>query len=160
MKRIKIDTRHLGDIWRMPCIRKAYKDDDGQTYIIFSDGRRHVRLTDGDAVTYDDKSGQWNVELTTASLRFNGRYPHTTQVRWFFKVVIIVYFWCTFTLSGGQQNFKLLIVFLIVLSLSFWMFMPICERQADTPLSGGDYVRVVTASGKRDGVKIQCRIFQ
>lgn len=81
MKRIKIDTRHLGDIWRLPCIQKAYKDDDGQTYIIFSDGRRNVRLTDGDAVTYDDKSGQWNVELTTTSLRFNGRYPHTTQVR-------------------------------------------------------------------------------
>lgn len=40
------------------------------------------------------------------------------------------------------------------------MFMPICERQADTPLSGGDYVRVVTASGKRDGAKIQCRILQ
>ena len=39
------------------------------------------------------------------------------------------------------------------------MFMPICERQADTPHSGGDYVRVVTASGKRDGAKIQCRIF-
>ena len=57
-------------------------------------------------------------------------------------------------------NFKLLIVFLIVLSLRFWMFMPICERQADTPNSGGDYVRVVTASGKRDGAKIQCRIFQ
>lgn len=40
------------------------------------------------------------------------------------------------------------------------MSMPICERQADTPLSGGDYVRVVTASGKRDGVNKQCRIFQ
>ena len=39
------------------------------------------------------------------------------------------------------------------------MFMPICERQADTPHSGGDYVRVVTASGKRDGAKIQCLIF-
>lgn len=81
MKRIKIDTRHLGDIWRLPCIRKAYKDDDGQTYIIFSDGRRNVRLTDCDAVTYDDKSGEWNVELTTTSLMFNGRYPHTTRIK-------------------------------------------------------------------------------
>jgi len=31
--------------------------------------------------TYDDKSGEWNVELTTTSLRFNGRYPHTTRVK-------------------------------------------------------------------------------
>lgn len=81
MKRIKIDTRHLGDIWSLPCIRKAYKDDNGQTYVIFSDERRNVRLADGDVVTYDDKSDGWNVELTTASLRFNGRYPYTTQVK-------------------------------------------------------------------------------
>ena len=40
------------------------------------------------------------------------------------------------------------------------MFMPICERQANTPLSGGDYVRVVTATGKRGWAEIQCRIFQ
>ena len=136
MKRIKIDTRHLGDIWRLQCIRKAYKDDDGQTYIIFSDGRRNVRLTDGDAVTYDDKRGEWNVELTTTSLRFNSRYPHTTQVRWFFKVVL-VYFWCTFTLSGGQQNFKLLIVFIIVLSLVFECFVCLWETGWHSPQRRG-----------------------
>ena len=62
--------------------------------------------------------------------------------------------------SAVGNKTSLLIVFLIVLSLRFGMFMPICERQADTAHSGGDYVRVVTASGKRDGAKIQCRIFQ
>lgn len=80
MKRIKIDTRHLGDLWRLPCIRRAYKDDEGRTFLVFHDGIRYVRLTDGDAVTYDEKSGQWNVELTTASMRFNGRFPYTTKI--------------------------------------------------------------------------------
>lgn len=80
MKRTKIDTRHITDLWRLPCIRKAYKDDGGRTYLVFHDGIRYVRLTDGDVVTFDEKIGEWNVELTTESMRFNGRYPHTTKV--------------------------------------------------------------------------------
>ena len=46
------------------------------------------------------------------------------------------------------------------IKFKFLNVLSVYERQADTPHSGGDYVRVVTATGKRDGVKIQCRIFQ
>ena len=46
------------------------------------------------------------------------------------------------------------------IKFKFLNVLSVCERQADTPHSGGDYVRVVTASGKRDGVNRQCRIFQ
>ena len=62
-------------------------------------------------------------------------------------------------LSGGQQNFIINCVFN---SIKFKVLnvLSVCERQANTPHSGGDYVRVVTASGKRGGVNKQCRIFQ
>ncbi len=70
----------MGDIWRLPCIQKAYKDDTGKTYFVFHDGIRYVRLTDGDVVTHDSETDEWNVELTTESYKFNGRYPYTTKI--------------------------------------------------------------------------------
>ena len=63
------------------------------------------------------------------------------------------------TTHSGGNIFKLNCVFNSI-KFKFLNVLSVCERQADTPLSGGDYVRVVTASGKRDEAKIQCRIFQ
>ena len=74
MKRIKIDTKHLGDIWRLPCITKAYKAE-GKTYLVFEQGAQRIRLTDGDCVVQAE-SGEWYTELTTESHRFNARIPN------------------------------------------------------------------------------------
>ena len=73
MKRIKIDTRHMTDMFHLPCITKAYKADD-KTYLIFEQGAQRIRLADGDCVVQTE-SGEWYAELTTESHRFNARIP-------------------------------------------------------------------------------------
>ena len=73
MKRIKIDTRHMTDMFRLPCITKAYKAE-GKTYLVFEQGTQRIRLTDGDCVV-QTSAGEWYTELTTESHRFNSRIP-------------------------------------------------------------------------------------
>ena len=75
-----IDTRHLSDLWRLDAVQSAYKDEEGRTFVVFSTDRRKVRLTDGDVITHDTDTGEWDVILTMESARFNGRLPRTTGV--------------------------------------------------------------------------------
>lgn len=81
IQKTQICTQYMGDLWRLPVIRKAYKDDDRRTFVVFNDGYRHVRLTDGDTVIYDTETEEWGVMLSASSLEFNGRFPCTTKVR-------------------------------------------------------------------------------
>lgn len=81
MNMIKIDTRHMTDLWKVPVIKSAYKSADGRTFVVFNDGQRNVRLTDGDEITYDNITGIYDVRLTTESYKFNARLPITTKVK-------------------------------------------------------------------------------
>lgn len=76
MNIIHIDTRHLNDLWHLPVVRMAYKTDEGN-----NDGRRNVRLTDGDSIMHDTSDDTWDVILTTESYKFNARLPRTTKIK-------------------------------------------------------------------------------
>lgn len=80
MMQIRIDTNHMGDLWKLPVVTAAYKDKEGRTFLLFNDGQRKVRLADGDVITHDEGTGTWDVILTWASYKFNARLPCTTKI--------------------------------------------------------------------------------
>lgn len=71
IQRIKIDTKRISDIFRYPCITKAYKSE-GKSFLVFEWGLQRLRLTDGDCIV-QDSNGEWWAEMTTESHDFNTR---------------------------------------------------------------------------------------
>lgn len=60
-QRIKIEERHIADLWRLPCVNGLAKTHDGKMLVAIGTTQVEQLADEGDWLV-EDEDGTWHVE--------------------------------------------------------------------------------------------------
>lgn len=60
-QRIKVEERHIADLWRLPCVNGLAKTSDGKMLVAIGTTQVEQLADEGDWLV-EDEDGTWHVE--------------------------------------------------------------------------------------------------